>query len=166
MITIMLMKNELFAYEISPLTMAIIAIENESGIINTQIFENETNYLINKYPVKMIDHACRYFGSSLRGRQDGTKDISGITHKALTYIDNEIDMYFITTSSPRNKNRSWIAHYHIDFIQLTTNQMTEVHFKNGQKIILDISYGSMMNQIQRTAQFRYLLNDRINKLDD
>src|SRR5690625_2856287 len=166
MITIMLMKNELFTYEISPLTMAIIAIENESGIINTQIFENETNYLINKSPVKMIDHACRYFGSSVRGRQHGTADISGITYKPALSIDQASGMYFLPTSSPRNKHCSCISHSHIDFIQPTKNQMTEVHFKNGQKIILDISYGSMMNQIQRTAQFRYLLNDRIKKLDD
>ncbi|HLR59158.1 MAG TPA: competence protein ComK [Pseudogracilibacillus sp.] len=161
----MLNKNELYTYEISPLTMAVLAIENEDGIINTQIYESEADYLIHKSPVKMIDHACRYFGSSLRGRQDGTKDISGITHKAPISIDPVSGMYFFPTASPRNKNCSWIAHSHIDFIQPTENQMTEVHFKNGHKITLDISYGSMMNQIQRTAQFRYLLNDRIKKLD-
>lgn len=161
----MLKKKELFTYEISPLTMAILAVENESGIINTQVFESEVDYLIHKSPVKMIDHACRYFGSSLRGRQDGTKDICGITHKAPISIDPASGMYFFPTASPRNKNCSWIAHSHIDFIQPTSNQMTEVYFKNGDKIILDISYGSMMNQIQRTAQFRYLLNDRIKQLD-
>lgn len=63
----MLNKNELFTYEVSPLTMAILAVENENGVINAQIFESETDYLIEKSPVKMIDHACRYFGSSLRG---------------------------------------------------------------------------------------------------
>src|SRR5699024_5301386 len=139
MITIMLMKNELFTYEISPLTMAIIAIENESGIINTQIFENKTNNLINKYTIKMIKHSCRQLDSSLSAGQDGTKDISGITHKAQISIDPASGMYFLPTSSPRNKHCSWIAHSHIDFIQPTKNQMTEVHFKNGQKIILDIS---------------------------
>lgn len=107
-----------------------------------------------------------YTPISYVGRQDGTKDISGITHKAPISIDPASGMYFFPTSSPRNKNCSQIAHSHIDFIQPTKNQMTEVHFKNGQKIILDISYGSMMNQIQRTAQFRYLLNDRIKKLDE
>src|SRR5699024_2951607 len=106
MITIMLMKNELLTYEFYLLKMTIIAIENESGVINTQVFENEANYLINKSPVKMVDHACRYFGSSLRGRQDGTKDISGITHKAPISIDPASGMYFFPTSSPRNKNCS------------------------------------------------------------
>src|SRR5699024_12732838 len=115
-------------------TMAIIAIENESGINNTQIFENETNYLINKSPVKMIDHACRYFGISLRGRQDGTKDISGITHKAPISIDPASGMYFFPTSSPRNKQCSLLAHSHIDIIQTTKNHINEVHIKDNQKI--------------------------------
>src|SRR5699024_1234485 len=147
-------------------TMAIIAIENESGVINTQVFENEANYLINKSPVKMVDHACRYFGSSLRGRQDGTKDISGITHKAPISIDPASGMYFFPTSSPRNNTCSWIAHSHIEFMQPTSKQMTEDHFKNGRRFVLDISNGSMMHQIQRTFQLRYLLNDRTKKLDD
>src|SRR5699024_12134959 len=106
---------------ISPLTMAIIAIENESGVINTQVFENEANYLINKSPVKMVDHACRYFGSSLRGRQDGTKDISGITHKEPITIDPASGMYFFPTSSQSNKNCFWIAHSYFNFIQTTKN---------------------------------------------
>ena len=160
----MLNKNELFTYEVSPLTMAILAVENENGVISAQIFESETDYLIDKSPVKMIDHACRYFGSSLRGRLDGTRDICGITHKAPISIDPASGMYFFPTTSPRNRNCSWIAHSHIDFIRPTENQMTDVHFKNGDKITLDISYGSLMNQIQRTAQFRYLLNDRIKQL--
>jgi len=162
---IMLNKKELFTYEISPLTMAILAIENEDGVVNTKIFEAESDYLIHKSPVKMIDRACRYFGSSLRGRLDGTRDICGITHKAPISIDPASGMYFFPTTSPRNKNCSWIAHSHIDFIQSTHNQMTKLFFKNGKTIVLDISYGSMMNQIQRTAQFRYLLNDRIKHLD-
>lgn len=67
------------------------------------------------------------------GRQDGTKDISGITHKAPISIDPASGMYFFPTSSPRNKHCSWIAHSHIDFIQPTKNQMTEVHFKKWSK---------------------------------
>src|SRR5699024_12810295 len=101
MITIMLMKNELFTYEISPLTMAIIAIENESGIINTQVFENETNYLINKSPVKIINHACRYFGSSLRDLQDVTKVINDITYKVQITNDQTSNLNFILTSYSR-----------------------------------------------------------------
>src|SRR5699024_4491810 len=36
--------------------------------------------------------------------------------------------------------------------------------KNGRHIVLDVSFGSIMNQIQRTAQFRYLLDNRIRSL--
>lgn len=42
---------------------------------------------------------------------------------------------------------------------------TELEFKNGRSIVLDVSYGSILNQIQRTAQFRYSLENRIKYIE-
>lgn len=162
----MLSQKNLLNYEISPLTLAIIAVENDLGDVNTHVFEDKLDYIIYNSPVNMIDYACRYFGSSLRGRLDGTRDVCGITHKAPISIDPASGMYFFPTTSPRNKNCSWIAHSHIDFIKATENQKTRIFFKNGESITIDMSPGSMMNQIQRTAHFRFLLNDRIRHIQD
>lgn len=148
-------------HEITPFTMAILAHQDVKGSSVTRILEEDTEYVINASPTKVIDHACRYFGASLKGRQEGTREISGITHKAPISIDPTSGMYFFPTSSPSNPHCSWLAHSHIDKVARASNNQTEVAFKNEKKIILKVSYGSVLNQLQRTAQFRFLLDKRI-----
>ena len=74
-------------YEISPLTMAILSLTEDDGSISTHILEESYDYIVKKTPTKLIDEACRFFGSSLQGRMDGTRDISKITHKPPIAID-------------------------------------------------------------------------------
>ncbi|ALX48682.1 competence protein ComK [Lentibacillus amyloliquefaciens] len=160
------MLNNYYApsYEITPLTMAVIAIQDENGNTATRILEDREEYSIHYAPSKMVDNACKFFGSSLRGRQDGTRDICGITHKAPISIDPTSGMYFFPTTSPSNTKCSWIAHSHIDQVNQGPGRQTEVIFKNQKSIILSVSLGSMLNQVQRTAQYRYLLDNRIKYL--
>lgn len=152
------------SHEITPLTMAVIAQRNRYGGTHTRIMEEQEEYVVDRTPSKLIDSACRFFGASLRGRQDGTRNICGITHKAPISIDPISGMYFFPTRSPNHPNCSWIAHSHIDQVKKGENKCTEIIFKNGRHIVLDVSFGSIMNQIQRTAQFRYLLDNRIRSL--
>lgn len=157
------MKKTLYAsaYEISPLTMAVLAKQDEKGKTTAYVLEADSSYVITRPPTKLIDLSCSYFGASLRGRQEGTRNICGITHKAPISIDPSSGMYFFPTTSPSNSLCSWIAHSHIQEVRPGENLTTEVIFKNGQKIEIDISIGSMLNQVQRTAQFRYMLDQRI-----
>ncbi|HLR65786.1 competence protein ComK [Virgibacillus alimentarius] len=150
--------------EITPLTMAVLAQQDENGNPSTFVLEEESEYIVNNSPSKIINNACIYFGASLKGKQEGTRNICGITHKAPISIDPFSGMYFFPTMSPSNPKCSWIAHSHIDKVNKADNQCTEIHFKNGKKIIIDISFGSALNQIQRTAQFRYILDNRIKHL--
>lgn len=151
-------------HEITPCTLAVVAEKGAKGIVHTVVLEEEAEYMVEQPPSKLIDHACKFFGSSLKGRQDGTRDICGITHKAPISIDPSSGMYFFPTTSPTNAKCSWIAHSHIEHVSRATNETTEIIFRNGKRIILDASYGSVMNQIHRTAQFRYLLDNRIRHL--
>ncbi|MUV36568.1 hypothetical protein JNUCC1_00371 [Lentibacillus sp. JNUCC-1] len=152
------------SHEISPLTLAVIANQDQFGKTQTFVMEEQDEYVVKQTPSKIIDEACRFFGASLRGRQDGTKDICGITHKAPISIDPISGMYFFPTASPAHRQCSWIAHSHIDDIFQAGKNQTEIYFKNGKKVVIDVSFGSMLNQIQRTAQFRYLLDHRIKLL--
>lgn len=152
------------SHEVTPLTMAIIAQQDTSGKPNTCVLEEQEEYIVRHSPSKVIDYACKYFGSSLRGRQDGTRGICGITHKAPISIDPTSGMYFFPTTSPTNPNCSWIAHSHIEKVNKGHGRSTEVIFKNGKKVQIWVSFGSILNQVQRTAQFRYLLDNRIKYL--
>ncbi|WP_077297251.1 competence protein ComK [Virgibacillus pantothenticus] len=147
--------------EITPFTAALVAQRDSNNKPMTMVLEEQGEYAVRCTPSKMIDHACKYFGSSLKGRQDGTRDICGITHKAPITVDPLSGMYFFPTISPSSSQCTWIAHSHIDQVQKKDEYDTEIIFHNGKSIVVEISYGSMLNQIQRTAQFRYLLNNRL-----
>lgn len=157
------MKKTLYAsaYEINPLTMAVLAKQDDKGKTTAYVLEADSSYVVTRPPTKLIDLSCSYFGASLRGRQEGTRNICGITHKAPISIDPSSGMYFFPTTSPTNALCSWISHSHIEEVKPGKNLSSEIIFKNGKKIEIDISIGSMLNQIQRTAQFRYMLDKRI-----
>lgn len=152
------------SYEITPLTMAILARHDEYGNTTSYVLEEQEEFYVKTTPSKVIDFACRFFGASLKGRQEGTRAIADLTHKVPISIDPSSGMYFFPTFSPANPKCSWIAHTHLSKIQEAENQCTEVVFKNGKRVILDVSFGSMMNQVNRTAQFRYKLDNRMKEL--
>ena len=147
-------------YEVNPDTVALLARE-ENGEKLTEVLEDGERFLVRQPPARIIDRSCRFFGSSLKGRQEGIKEICGITHKAPVSIDPANGMYFFPTASPTHPDCSWISHSHIDQVNKVPVQCTEIIFKDGTSVTLEVSYGSIMNQIQRTAQYRYLLDHRI-----
>ncbi|GGM25207.1 competence protein [Paraliobacillus quinghaiensis] len=149
-------------YEINPLTIAIIAMK-VNGHYHSKVIEasEESIQHIKRSPRKIMDLGCKYFGSSLQGRQEGARDVCGIQNKVPISVDPSSGMYFFPTASPQNPYCSWISHTYIDRIRKAPGRGTEFVFKDGSVIILEVSYGSMINQLQRTAQFRYLLDKRI-----
>src|SRR5690625_2930685 len=158
------MLNEInsITYEVTPITMAVLSKKDEAGMTQTYVLEESREYTVHTTPTRMIDNACKFFGSSLKGRLEGTKDISKITHKAPIAIDPSSGMYFFPTASPTNQKCSWISHSHIEFVKPKNRDRTELIFTNGSNISVDVSYGSILNQVQRTAQFRFSLETRMN----
>ncbi|KGX92632.1 competence protein [Pontibacillus halophilus JSM 076056 = DSM 19796] len=148
-------------YELSPYTLAILPAELEGVNGASEVLEEEGNHYVRATPKTLVDRSCRYFGSSLKGRQDGTKDVCGITHKAPIVIDPTSGMYFFPTTSPQNSDCAWISHSHISSTKKMPDQRTLLTFTNGTAIQLPVSHGSILNQIQRTAQFRFQLNERL-----
>lgn len=157
------MNNDFYlpTAEINPLTMAILPKYDENGYIGSVILEDKEEFVVNISPSKIIDKSCKFFGASLHGRQTGSKEVSQMTHKLPISIDAHSGMYFFPTTSPINPACAWIAHTHIESVNNAEYQRTEITFKNGEKIIVDVSFGSIMNQINRTAQYRYILDKRL-----
>src|SRR5690625_1024754 len=81
-------------HEITPLTMAILPNYKENNVKSSHVLEESREYIVHSTPTKVIDNACKFFGSSLKGRIEGTRDISGITHKSPIAVDPSSGMYF------------------------------------------------------------------------
>ena len=136
-------------YEINSDTLAILPIsENMSRVI-----EGEYEYIVEKSPTDIIDHSCKYFGSSYRGRYEGSKSILGLNYKLPILIEETRDIIFFPTESTRVVTCSWISFKQIENIRQLDN-ISIITFRNGRQLTIDISLGSLKNQFIRATMLK------------
>ncbi len=58
-------------YEINVDTLAIVPIDENKS----RVYEREEEYVVSKGSNKIIERNCKYYGSSYKGRCEGTKNI-------------------------------------------------------------------------------------------
>ncbi len=149
-------------YEINYDTQLLLPINDKK----TKIIEQENEYEIDENINKIMEHSCEYFGSSYEGRKEGTKKLLGITHKSPIIVEESRRLIFFPTASVDNSKCIWINLEKIDkYFKLDKNN-SAIRFKNGNIINLNISYGSLTNQILRASRLKYVLEERISSKKD
>ncbi|MEA3322267.1 MAG: competence protein ComK [Bacillota bacterium] len=149
-------------YEINGFTMAIIPFEIE-GNLYSKVLEEEGEIYVSLPPIKIIEDSCNFYGSSFEGRKQGTKGISGYTHKPPIVIDPMNDIFFFPTASPTNDNCIWISlHYAYEYKHSASGN-TKVMFPNNIMVEFPISKTSYEAQVHRTSLFRAKLQQRVNR---
>lgn len=144
-------------YEINNDTLAIIPLNN----YKSKIIEKDNNFEVNMTPMQIIENSCQFFGSSYQGRFSGTKRLIGVSHKAPIIIEETREIIFFPTNSPRLYDCCWIALNNVDEYKKKNNCST-ILFSTGHLLDLDISYGSLDNQILRAARLESVLRKRKN----
>lgn len=141
-------------YEINSSTLVISSIDNNKS----KIIETDNIYIINKPVIDIIDHSCKYFGSSYKGRNEGTKTIIGMKYKNPILIEESKNIIFFPTCSSRLNECMWISLNNIkNYIKFEGN--SKIIFKNDYELYVNISYGSLENQILRST----LLDSKLRK---
>ena len=142
-------------YEVNADTLAIISKDDKKSIV----YEDDYSFEVDKSSYKIMEESCEYFGSSISGRQKGSKCLTGITHKVPIIIEETSNMIFFPTNSPRLQSCSWISLNNIkDYCK--NKKGCNIIFNNGQELELDISYGILNNQILRSSRLQSKLNER------
>lgn len=149
--------KELNDYEINEETLALISLENK-----TKVFEKNKTFTVNKEVLKIMEDSCSYFGSSLSGRQKGTEKLIGVSYKAPVIVEESKNIIFFPTTSPRTKNCNWISLNNLERYYSKNNKII-LEFKNKQKIMLNLSYGIIDNQILRATRLESVLRGRKNE---
>lgn len=144
-------------YEINKSTLAIIPISKNCS----KVIEQENDYIINNSTTNIIDHSCKFFGSSYNGRYEGTKNLVGFNYKSPIIIEESKEIIFFPTSSPRFDNCSWISLNNIEKY-IKKENISSIYFKNGLIMDLEISYSSLENQILRATMLESKLRQRKN----
>ena len=141
-------------YEINEGTLALIS-DKESTIV----YEDDKIFCVPKIANEIMEDSCAYFGSSLSGRQIGTNNLIGVTHKSPIIVEESREIIFFPTCSPRLEKCSWLSLNNIDRYYTDGNKVV-IEFKNGQKLKLNLSYGIIDNQILRATRLESVLRGR------
>jgi len=142
-------------YEINKETLAVVGISKNS----TKIFEKDREYLINDIAYEVMEHSCKYFGSSYGGRVEGSKKMIGSNYKLPIIIEESSELIFFPIITPDNPKCVWINLKWYDSVKLE-NGKTYICLKNGKKIISSASKNSVENQVLRASRLLYVLNER------
>ncbi len=136
-------------YEINVDTLAIIPLDENIS----KVYEEEAEYIIKRSSNSIIKDNCEYYGSSYKGRCEGTKYLTGIKSKHPIILEESRNIIFFPTSSTRDKQSYWIA---LNKIKAYTKKKynSSIKFNNDKLIDLNISYYSLDNQICRATMLK------------
>lgn len=146
------------SYEVNKDTYAIIPKNNNLTIV----YEHGKKIYVHNSTKEIMEDSCEFFGSTLRGRQEGTTAITGITHKVPVIVEDSMNIIFFPTSSPRNDNCSWLSLNNIKSYYSSRGKCF-IKFVDGKTIELPISYGIINNQILRASRLQLLMDERKGK---
>ncbi len=141
-------------YEINTDTLALIALKDK-----TEVFEENNHFFVDKSANEIMEDSCAYFGSSLSGRQKGTENLIGISYKAPVIVEESKEMIFFPTISPRKESCSWISLQKINKYFRIGDKMI-IEFKNGNQVVLNVSFGVIDNQVMRATRLESVLRSR------
>lgn len=148
------------SYEINKNTVAILPLGEEKS----KIIELDNTFIVNMNSMKIIERSCKYFGSTYLGRHEGTKMLTGITHKTPIIIEESRNMIYFPTTSPRLSKCAWFALKHIaNYVNY--NGKSLITFENGKKMELNLSFGSFDNQFLHATKLESMLMKRKQTID-
>lgn len=143
-------------YEINEDTYAVIS--NQLG--KTTIIEKNNDYTINNDAYNVMDENCKYYGSSYKGRLEAAKIILNCSYKLPILVEESSVLIFFPIKSSLLDDCCWINLNSIQNIEKIGNK-SQVTFKNGKKMIFDVSKLSLENQIYRSSKLESIIFRRI-----
>ena len=109
-----------------------------------------------------INDSCMFFGSSLNGRQYGTKKLINVAVKAPIIIEESNDIIFFPTGGSASEKCSWISLNHVEKYE-PYKGYTKVTFTEGKTIVLKMSCSSFEMQLLRATRLQNLIKKRLDK---
>jgi len=152
-------------YEINDGTLALIPIpsDNPDEESKSKILEGSYEYVVDVPPYEVMDHSCRYFGSSYQGRKDGAKEMLGINYKIPIMVEDSNNIIMFPTSSPLTDQCMWISMNKIKSIREAPDNATLITFHNDIKLVVPVSHHSISNQMMRSRSLESVLRQRKSK---
>ena len=146
-------------YEISRGTLAIVPNSEE----NSLVYEDDSRYIVNETPFKIMEDSCKYFGSTYNGRKDSAKSIVGAEYKVPIIVEENNNIIVFPTTSPSSADCVWISLGRIKYFEKIDSSNTKIVFDNNREIIVPCSYRTIENQVSRASRLDLVMRNRKNR---
>ncbi len=146
-------------YEISRGTLAIVPNSEE----NSLVYEDDSRYIVNETPFKIMEESCKYFGSTYDGRKDSAKAILGAEYKVPIIVEENNNIIVFPTTSPSSADCVWISLGRIKIFEKIDSSNTKIIFDNNREIIVPCSYRTIENQVSRASRLDLVMRNRKNR---
>lgn len=148
-------------YEIDLSTLMLIGVDENT----TKIVTIDSEYVINENSKKIVDHSCRFFGSSLVERIKCTNRLVNMSSKTPIVVEESRNIIFFPLKSTRDKKNIWISFNNLEKYEKDGNK-TILYFKCGKFVELVFSYYIIDNQVTRSIILDYEINKRRKSLEN
>lgn len=146
-------------YEISRGTLAIVPNSEE----NSLVYEDDSRYIVNETPFKIMEDSCKYFGSTYNGRKDSAKSILGAEYKVPIIVEENNNIIVFPTTSPSSADCVWISLGRMKYFEKIDSSNTKIVFDNNREIIVPCSYRTIENQVSRASRLDLVMRNRKNR---
>ncbi|WP_257351950.1 competence protein ComK [Pseudalkalibacillus decolorationis] len=147
-------------YLINVDTMVILPHFDRFGNLYSMVCEVNRRFYVEEKPSEIINNSCLFNGSSFQGRVEGAIHITKYNRMVPIMICNRQGIYFFPTQSSKSNYCIWFAHDHIEAIAPKDADSCEVILSNKQAILIKSSKAVIETKVNRTAQYRHLVNQR------
>ncbi|WP_349410102.1 competence protein ComK [Pseudalkalibacillus sp. SCS-8] len=151
-------------YLINGETMVILPHYDVHGHLHSLIVETDRELIIQKKPLQIINESCLFHGSSYKGRVEGATHLTNYNRMVPIMICNRTGIYMFPTQSPKSEACLWFSHDHIKEIQPLDAERCYVLLGNQKSLPVHVSKAAMELKVNRTAQFRHLMNRTSNQI--
>lgn len=144
------MKDILSHYSIHPNTMALLPSNHLD--YDTIVKEPDRDIYVKQKPIELIKQACLDRFATYEGVREAVQHNTGFKRKIPIPINPYLNLYFFPTHATNHIDCCWISYYHVLRIEKhhTYHPSSNIIFKNGENLFLDVSPYILKKQMDRT----------------
>ena len=143
-------------YEINVDTLLLIPIDYNK----TKVIEKGDVFIVKCSTLSIIKKSCLFFGSSYEGRKAAIKYLIGIDMKVPILIEESRNIIFFPTTSCVNQNSIWVSYQNLLKYSKKNEFSTILYFENNKKIVIEVKYNLIDNQVIRCLKLDTILLKR------
>ena len=118
--------------------------------------------VIQEKPAEFLNRLCLYSGSTLSGRTESFRYLTGSKQKPAVLISEHTQILFFPTMNAGHRECIWICYNEILDIHAEGPEHTRIRFLSADTAVIPFNYRIIRNRIKRCDQFIRRLNQEMN----